>query len=100
MLWRAAATPSAWRTEAEAWTIGPVSLAKIEAAMPRRPEIRSFVHANAAYERWLATHLRILRADLQRKHAAMAEAAFPFMRATYFRWAERWPVVCSGLTDA
>jgi hypothetical protein len=77
-----------------------VSLTKIEAAMPRRPETRSFAHANAAYERWLATHLRILRADLQRKHAAMAEAAFPFMRATYFRWAERWPVVCSGLTDA
>ena len=28
----------------------------------------------------------------------MAEAAFPFLRATFFRWAQRWPAVCPELT--
>jgi len=30
----------------------------------------------------------------------MAQAAFPFLRATFFRWAERWPLVCPRLTAA
>jgi uncharacterized protein (DUF2252 family) len=50
--------------------------------------------ANAAYERWLGAHLRLIRADLTRKHTAMAEDAFQFLRATFFRWAQRWPAVC------
>ena len=64
------------------------------------PERRPFPEANAAYERWLGTHLRIRPVDLRRKHAAMAEAAFPFMRATFFRWAERWAAVCPEVVDA
>jgi uncharacterized protein DUF2252 len=59
-----------------------------------------FPEANAAYERWLRARLRLIPADLRRKHAAMAETAFSFFRATFFRWAERWPAVCPGLLDA
>jgi hypothetical protein len=62
--------------------------------LPKKTEPTSFVLANAAYERWLGAHLRLVRKDLERKHAAMAEGAFQFLRATFFRWAQRWPVLC------
>src|SRR4029077_14476032 len=65
-----------------------------------RAEVRAFPQANASYERWLGARLRLLAPDLRRKHAAMAETPFPFLRATFFRWAERWPVVCPDLTGA
>lgn len=32
----------------------------------------------------------LVAADLARKHTAMASAPFPFMRATFYRWCERW----------
>src|SRR5262249_44005338 len=42
--------------------------------------------------------------DLADKHAAMAKrkkkAAFGFLRATYYRWAERWPRECPELAAA
>jgi uncharacterized protein (DUF2252 family) len=30
----------------------------------------------------------------------MASATFPFFRATFYRWAQRWPELCPGLTGA
>jgi hypothetical protein len=50
--------------------------------------------ATAGYETWLAARLPLLRADLQAKHRRMAEAVFPFLRATFYRWAQLWPAVC------
>ena len=54
----------------------------------------SIVTASAAYEQWLATQIPVIKADVKLKHAAMAEDPFSFMRATYYRWAQLWPVVC------
>ena len=69
--------------------------------MPRRAaKVRPFVEANADYERWLGARLRLRRGDLERKHAAMAESRFPFLRATFYRWAERWPAICPELLEA
>jgi hypothetical protein len=68
--------------------------------MTRKTDTTPFVQANDAYERWLGAHLRLVRVDLHRKHAAMAEGAFQFLRATFFRWAQRWPVVCPDLAEA
>ncbi len=34
---------------------------------------------------------------LEKKHARMAEGAFPFLRATFYRWVEQWPGVCPQL---
>jgi uncharacterized protein DUF2252 len=56
--------------------------------------------ASAEYERWLGTHLRIVRSDLKLKHQRMAEAAFPFLRATFYRWAQLLPDQCPGLMNA
>ena len=50
--------------------------------------------ATAKYEAWLARHLRIVDPDLKFKHAQMRTAVFPFMRATYYRWAQVWEDVC------
>jgi len=65
-----------------------------------KPQPTAVVDANASYERWLGAHLRLLPGDLRRKHAAMAEGVFPFLRATFFRWAQRWPAICPEVTGA
>jgi uncharacterized protein DUF2252 len=52
------------------------------------------------YEEWLASQLTIVPADLQHKHEQMSAALFPFMRATYYRWAQIFPEVCAGLASA
>jgi hypothetical protein len=49
------------------------------------------------YENWISSHLRLLPADLRLKHERMRSEAFPFFRATYYRWAQIWPEVCSKL---
>ncbi len=52
------------------------------------------------YETWLARAVPLLRADLDRKHRLMAEDAFSFLRATFYRWSQLWPEECRELTDA
>ena len=52
--------------------------------------------ATARYEAWLGRHLRIVREDLEYKHEQMRLEAFPFLRATYYRWAQVWSSVCEG----
>lgn len=48
------------------------------------------VDANERYERWLAGHVPLDAQGLKRKHRRMASGAFPFLRATFFRWAQVW----------
>lgn len=50
--------------------------------------------ATEKYEAWLSGHLRLIGQDVQFKHQQMRTAAFPFMRATYYRWAQIWAEVC------
>lgn len=56
--------------------------------------------ATRGYESWLARHVRVIEADLAHKHQAMAENAFSFLRATFYRWAQHWPIVCPKLAEA
>jgi uncharacterized protein (DUF2252 family) len=56
--------------------------------------------ATRAYETWLGKHIRLLPADLQRKHRTMAEDVFPFLRATFYRWMQLWPKACPDAADA
>jgi hypothetical protein len=51
------------------------------------------LQATEKYETWLGERIPLIRADVNRKHALMAEAPFPFFRATFYRWAETWPEV-------
>ena len=50
--------------------------------------------ATAQYEAWLGGHLALLASDLALKHERMREDRFPFLRATYYRWAQRFPELC------
>jgi hypothetical protein len=52
------------------------------------------------YEKWMAEHTAVVKADLQFKHAAMRKDVFSFMRATFYRWGELWNEHCSDLKPA
>jgi hypothetical protein len=60
----------------------------------------NFRNSTRAYEEWLSQQLEIVPEDLARKHQLMREAIFPFFRATFYRWAQLWPEVCSECADA
>ncbi len=59
----------------------------------------TFHEATTGYEAWLASFGPLDAADLDAKHALMADVAdpFPFFRGTYYRWAQLWPKVCGDL---
>jgi hypothetical protein len=58
------------------------------------------VKATGNFEAWLAQRTRIDKKDLRLKHERMKTELFPFFRATYYRWAQLWPEVCSDLAKA
>ena len=60
------------------------------------------VESTAAYETWLRAQLgdEVVEKDIETKRAKMAEAPFPFLRATYWRWAETILDICPELADA
>src|SRR5438094_910682 len=53
--------------------------------------------ATKLYEQWLGQQLAIVKRDLAQKHRNMASDPFIFLRATYYRWAQRWTKVCPEL---
>jgi hypothetical protein len=58
------------------------------------------IRATEKYEGWLGERIPLIRADVDRKHALMAEAPFPFMRATFYRFAQTWPVLSPSTAAA
>jgi len=56
--------------------------------------------SSSLYEAWLARHLKLISADLELKHERMREAPFPFLRATFYRWAQIWAEVCGDAAKA
>ena len=60
----------------------------------------NIVSATEQYEAWLGRSLRLVRSDLRRKHETMRESAFVFLRATYYRWCQKFPDLCPELRVA
>jgi len=60
----------------------------------------NFRKSTAKYEAWLARNLPMIPADVEQKHRLMRDAVFPFLRATFYRWAQTFPKVCEPLTAA
>jgi uncharacterized protein (DUF2252 family) len=58
------------------------------------------LESTRGYERWLARTIPLLRADLDLKHRLMAQDAFSFLRATFYRWSQLWPEECADLAGA
>src|SRR5258708_4405293 len=56
--------------------------------------------ATRRYEAWLAQQTTPVPDDLDYKHRQMSAGAFPFLRATFYRWAQVWPQVCPELMTA
>lgn len=52
------------------------------------------------YEAWLGHHIPLIEKDLEAKHQAMRAGAFPFLRATFYRWMQLWPEICPELVEA
>lgn len=63
-------------------------------------KLPDIVQATAEFERWASHHVRLVRSDVKIKHRLMAAGSFPFFRATFYRWAQWWPIVCTGLSGA
>src|SRR6202049_1362303 len=60
----------------------------------------NIVKPTQRYEEWLGRHTKLVKPDLRLKHQRMAEAVFPFLRATFYRWMQIWPEVCPDLAKA
>jgi hypothetical protein len=56
--------------------------------------------ATKAYEEFLHASLPVVEADLDYKHKQMAAAVFPFLRATFYRWADIFRESCVDLVQA
>ena len=67
--------------------------------MKDRSEI-GIVEATAHYEAWLAERIPLVKADLELKHHAMSAGIFPFLRATFYRWAARWRALVGDVAAA
>ena len=57
------------------------------------------VKATRLFEEWLGHRTDLIQKDLHLKHTNMKAAVFPFLRATFYRWAQIWPEVCSELAN-
>jgi uncharacterized protein (DUF2252 family) len=60
----------------------------------------NIVKATRRFEDWLGQHTPLVVPDLRLKHKRMADAAFSFFRATFYRWMQVWPQACPGLAKA
>ena len=56
--------------------------------------------ANKKFEAWLKTQVTVVAKDLQRKHELMASSPFIFLRGSFFRWAEIYPLILPALTES
>jgi hypothetical protein len=60
----------------------------------------NIVKTTEKYEAWLGKRLTLIESDLRLKHEAMRSDVFPFLRATYYRWAQLWADVVPELARA
>ena len=60
----------------------------------------NIVKATRQFEQWLSHRTDLVSKDLRLKHANMKADVFMFLRATFYRWAQLWPEVCSDFAKA
>ena len=59
----------------------------------------NIIEATQRFEAWQAKLTTLWAPDVRLKHQRMSEDLFCFLRATYYRWAQLFPAVCSELTE-
>jgi hypothetical protein len=60
----------------------------------------NIVAATKAYETWARRRIGLIDADIALKHRRMRDGAFPFLRATFYRWCPLYREVCTELAGA
>ena len=61
--------------------------------------MRNIVESTRAFEAWTRKRTDVSKRRLKKKHREMAAGAFPFLRATFYRWVEQWPKTCPRLAS-
>jgi uncharacterized protein DUF2252 len=56
--------------------------------------------ATSSYEAWLEAQTPVVASDLKVKHRKMSKDPFAFLRGTFYRWAQLWPIECRDDLDA
>jgi hypothetical protein len=56
--------------------------------------------ATTRYESWLRRCTTVVDAHLRSKHQQMRDDLFHFLRGTFYRWIQIWPVACRELRSA
>jgi hypothetical protein len=59
----------------------------------------NILEATREYEAWAGKHIDLIQGDIALKHRRMAEGVFPFLRATFYRWAPLWHETCPELAE-
>ena len=57
----------------------------------------NIIDSTSDYEGWLGEMTDVQRSAIARKHKEMRKGPFPLLRATFYRWVERWQVLCQEL---
>jgi hypothetical protein len=60
----------------------------------------TIIEATDAYEAWMRKQIDVVEADLARKHHEMASGVFPFLRATFYRFAATFHEECAEAATA
>jgi hypothetical protein len=60
-------------------------------------KLPDIVLATTDFEQWASRHVNFIHSDVNLKHRLMALGSFPFFRATFYRWAQWWPIICPEL---
>ena len=61
--------------------------------------MRVIVDSTEDFEKWMRERTNVSDKLLEKKHRKMADGAFPFLRATFYRWVEQWPEICPRLAE-
>ena len=67
---------------------------------PKKHALPDIVRATSDFEKWASRHVKLIPSDLSLKHREMANSPFLFLRGTFYRWAQWWPIVCPELARA
>jgi hypothetical protein len=61
--------------------------------------MRTIFESTYAFEAWMRKRTDVSKRLLKKKHSQMSDGPFPFLRSTFYRWAEQWPKVCPELAE-
>jgi hypothetical protein len=59
----------------------------------------NIIESTQSYEAWFANQTDLQKKGVDKKHEQMASCVFPFLRASFYRWVQRWRKECSDLHE-